>query len=568
MQPYMGYAIISFICIGLLYLVYTNKTRAYPYFLYGAGLGMLLLTTLAGPYLVGSDIHMEYFFAQYYGHSGTTGPILFEVPQGTSIANNIIAAYFPWDPIWTYKIFFPVVFALVPVMIYLIARRWLSAKAALLAGFAFIAFTPFFMEIPTIARQMFAEIFFVEGLLVLVCLQTRWKYILIFLAGVMLPLGHYSIAVVAALIIGVALVMSLILRAKYRLGLSIFLLGILITSAIYFPLAQDGAVLRKLGHLYNNYAPIEWRLTNPIFELQDIPTDAIPSEPDARVNIPDQDKPDPDLPVLAEIKNIPFLERYDTITEIALGGDFLEANWLGKVYRISQWSFLILIFPGLFLLRREKLFWALIPGFGLIIVMCIIPGWANILNMTRFIHIGLILLCIPIARAIPSKYLVVGLVLYFVVSSGLLFEATQQPNIQELTAPYNVGLSNYRMDLGASCTSDDMAVRDYIFENELYPINSDIYGAYLMIERIGPVGPRADLNIQLPKTPRPLEGYIFVRSRNSIDGTFVIWRNIGLRIYWPIEDWSVTQESEVIFQSGDAKVVKVGSIETRFEPSR
>ena len=62
-MPYTGYAFTIAVCI-IVGLVASSRIRErwYPFVLYGTGLGLVLITTLAGPYLIGSDIHLEYYW--------------------------------------------------------------------------------------------------------------------------------------------------------------------------------------------------------------------------------------------------------------------------------------------------------------------------------------------------------------------------------------------------------------------------------------------------------------------------------------------------------------------------
>lgn len=552
-MPYTGYVLILLICI-ITALVAFNKlpSKWNPYLLYFSAAGLVLMTTCAGTHLVGSDIHLEYYYAQLYSGAEVWQPI-FAVPQGTSIANNVIAPLLPWPLLWTYKIVFPLMFATTPVLLYYVFQKWLEPTKAYLGAFAFISFTPFFMEVPTIARQMVAETLLVMALYIILKWESKHRLWILPVLGALLPLAHYSIALVALIALGTSFLVCIVLRQGYWKPILLVLAGIIIASAIYFPTAQEGAVLRKVGHLYNAYVPEPLRIANPAFQLPELPEEAEPSEPGARQTV----GPDADPSVPEDMQGMSWLERYDTLIAAGLGGDFLQTNAIGKAYRVFQWLFILAIGLGLWRLRRSKSYWPFALGFGLVTAMCIVPGWANILNVTRFFHLSLIVLAAAIAASANSKYLLVLLLLpYFLLTSGLVFEVAKQPNISTVTAPYSVALSDYRMDLGATTTKDDLIVRDYIIEHELFPINSDNYGALLVQETTGPMGPRKDLNIALPKTPRELEGYIFLRSRNTQDGIFNVWKDIGQRNFWTLEDYGVTDANEVIFQSGDAKVVR------------
>ncbi|KKK80832.1 hypothetical protein LCGC14_2819520, partial [marine sediment metagenome] len=62
---YIGYTLILITCtVVVLVALDKVKPKLYPYLLYGIGAGMILMTSMAGQFLVGSDIHLEYYYAQ------------------------------------------------------------------------------------------------------------------------------------------------------------------------------------------------------------------------------------------------------------------------------------------------------------------------------------------------------------------------------------------------------------------------------------------------------------------------------------------------------------------------
>ncbi len=149
-MPYIGYAFILLICIEIALVAFGKiKPKAYPYLLYLTGVGMVLMTTLAGPHLIGSDVHIEYYWAQWFSGEDVWEPLRY-APQASSLANSLIPSITPFPIIWLYKVVYPVIFASVPVILYFIYRRWLTSTQACFASFLFIAFPAFFMELPNI----------------------------------------------------------------------------------------------------------------------------------------------------------------------------------------------------------------------------------------------------------------------------------------------------------------------------------------------------------------------------------------------------------------------------------
>lgn len=530
-MPYIGYFFILAVCLGVILVVFNKiRERVYPYILYVIGAGMVLMTTLAGSYLVGSDIHLEYYYAQLRCGGDVWEPIV-GYPQGTSILSYISSN------MWAYKMVYPLLFCFVPVILYFVYKKWLTSKQAFLASFLFIAFPAFSMELPTIPKQMIAEVFLALTLYLIIksTSPNKYKYLLICFCAILMPLIHYSVGIIAVIVFGV----SIIVGKGYRKQIGAALVCVLLTSAIYFPIAEDGAVLKKVVHLYNAFVPQTIQVTKPDLQIVDIPS-PIPPKGEVR----EATKPAP---------GIPLIKRYESLIQVGLGADFKEVDTSGKVFRILQWGVLVLLVVGLWKLRRSRDYWVFIGGFLLIVLLCAVPGWARILNTTRLAHLSLFMLAPACAVALKPRYLLILLIPYFLFTSGFVFEVSKQPNVEEITVPYSIGLSDYRMDLGATFTEDDIKVRDYIVDNNLFPINSDMWTSYFLIEKIGE---RPDINWGLLKRPVQLEGYVFVRSRNIKDGTLTIWNGIGLRKFVKPEAYGINWEENIIYQSGDARVLR------------
>lgn len=526
---YIGYAFILLVCLGVTLVCFDKiKPKVYPFLLYGIGAGMVLMTSLAGPYLVGHDIHLEYYYALLRAGRNVLQPIIGS-PQGTFILTYLT------DNIWVYKVVYPVLFALIPPILYFIFRKWFTSKQSFLAGFFFIAFPAFFMELPSLARQMTAELVLVVLLYLLVVsnLRIRYKIPLIVVCAGLLPLLHYATAIVALILLGIGCLLG---KRKKLIGI---LLGVIVVvSTIYFPLAEKGIVAIKLEYLYNSWVPAALHISVPPYSML----------PSPRPEVEEY------YPSVGNQTNVPFLERYETLIRSGLGLDFLQTTVLGKIFRILDWILIILIGVGIWKLRRNKEYWLFASGGIILIMFLLIPGFSNLLNVTRFLHLSLFLLAPILTVALKPGYLLIILIPYFLFTSGFIFEVAKVPNIENPTIPYNIGLSDYRMDLGATVTKDDIEVRDYIYKNNLFPIYSDINGANLIGEV---VGWRNDLDAALGRTSFNLtNAYVFVRSRNIQDGTFTAWGGVGLRKYVdPLEYYGINMSENIIYQSGEARVL-------------
>ena len=120
-----------------------------PYIIYAVSLLILWTVTLKSNYLIGTDIHFEYYFLNLSQVNGWdyTIPVTYNGNLPVSLVAPFIANLLHIDGIWLLKIVFPMVFALTPVLLYLIYKEYFSEKISLLAVLFFISMPAFFMEI-------------------------------------------------------------------------------------------------------------------------------------------------------------------------------------------------------------------------------------------------------------------------------------------------------------------------------------------------------------------------------------------------------------------------------------
>jgi len=126
----IGIGLISFILL-LVSLNVVNRS-VYPLILYLISLSLLFGTTLASNYLIGSDIHIEYYFARLTQLQGWDYSLAYNMNGALSV--TILAPFlsdlFHIDIVWVFKIIYPVLFACLPVVLYYIYRQIVSDRAA------------------------------------------------------------------------------------------------------------------------------------------------------------------------------------------------------------------------------------------------------------------------------------------------------------------------------------------------------------------------------------------------------------------------------------------------------
>lgn len=559
-QPPIYACYVTCSVVGGLALAGWYGERWHKWVLFTLGLALVYQTTLMTDYLVGSDIHGEYYYAwrtytsghwdtsikHAYNSSLLTGWV---VPTLARITSMPLEAVF--------KVVLPLSLAGVPVVCYSIYRTALVPRLALASALFLIAMPVYSLEVATIGKQMVAELLFVGCLWCLVKMSGKWRWLAVGALSVSSTLVHYSIGMVLA---GYLLLYPFVLWLTGRLkgerwpiapafGVAIV---VLLISCLYLGVVAQGKALRdvtanirsqttSLEAIWERFFPPE---TEPVISGQALvdagivnPAEINPTELGIADNVP-------------EIGLAGYIAHQEETVRAAVGFDFVSTTPLGKAFRIIQWITEAMIVAGLLVLfvkRRQypsKYLAITYIGALLLAATVLVAGFSYIMNATRLYHIAL--LTIAPAFVVGGIWMfrrlwAVGLVLflYFVFTSGAVFELAKVTDMQKVTIPYSLPLSAARCDITGLYTAEDVAVRDYAVENGLLPVYTDHWGAYLFYEKLGdaslqynyyPQGWRRVAN--MPNFILILDlskSYVFVRSAVEEQGYISIYMGLGIK---------------------------------------
>ena len=171
----------------------------YPLAVYTIALSLLYHTSLISGYVWGYDIHHELHLV-----NGVLGSGLWDasIPYNTNAMLSVVvlvpiySLITGMDPVWIFKIVFPLLFALVPLGLYHIFAKQTNAKIGFLAAFFFVAFFTFYTEMISLARQQIAEIFLMLTILVMIdkaMNRARWA-LLLGTFGIGMIVSHYGLS--------------------------------------------------------------------------------------------------------------------------------------------------------------------------------------------------------------------------------------------------------------------------------------------------------------------------------------------------------------------------------------
>lgn len=543
---------VAIILIALLFLFLASQERYQKYrlaFLYVSALALLFQNTLASAYLTGTDSHIEYYYSTIaLGGWDYSIPYPQNASGSITLFPRLLLDLFGIPVLVTYKVVFPLLFALLIPLAYLLFKRWVKEQEAFLGAFFLLAVPTFFMEVSGIIREQLAEVLFVVVFLLLTSkLAGFQKVIWGWLTVIGIILTHYSIYAVAVEILLVAVFAGLFLQKKLLWVPLVLLLATLPLSYVYYSRVVSGEVLASMQAFLpgKQSSPIAPGVTGTVGSQRDSFIE--PSAP--------EQKEAPPTPTTPRGAVFPRFENHEPIIKTALGLDFFSTSLEGKVFRVFQFltqAFLLLGVMAIFLRKPTYLPFALGPVLLLGLAL-LIPGFSAVLNATRFYHVALLILGPAIALGYRLvfknlKLLPALLVLYFLFTSGFVFEALREPAIDTLTIPYSVGLSGERLDLGFAFTPADEFLREHIYSEKLEPIYADFYGTLFLQERLGPVW----RIYQFPLNPSDALGsyYLYLRS----GGHITYWGGVGLRKQFTRAEKDFSGGSQLLLKYGEAEI--------------
>jgi uncharacterized membrane protein len=195
------YALV-FVIVLIIGLVAFNKfipSRLYPFMMFMMALALLYQTTLISDYLVGSDIHQEYYFAGLVVLEDGFWNASVAASVNSCLSIVMLAPVYSlllnMDVVWLFKVVYPVLFALMPLALFRIFRLQLRPQYAFLAVAFFISLPMYTMDMAQLARQQIAELFFVLVILLIVDrrLTMIQRTILVIIFGIGVVVSHYGL---------------------------------------------------------------------------------------------------------------------------------------------------------------------------------------------------------------------------------------------------------------------------------------------------------------------------------------------------------------------------------------
>ena len=576
-ESFAAYFFIGFIIIVIL-LVWRNKIQPqmYPFYIFFLSLGLMWQASMFGAHVIGSDMHGEYFvsrtilaegswdIAKHYGTQSSTSIVVgFLVPY--------LSRVFHIDILWIYKAFLPFLFSLTPVVLYYIYKQAIGEKMGFYAAMFFMIVPVTTLEIVQIGKSMVAELFMALALLAILVRNknkpNKLSLIVVITAfSLTAMLAHYTVGIaLLAYLLGIFLVRFItnwipkwqlfFKKAVPLVVLPVVLVVIGGASYAYYSYADEGVIVKVMARVVPVYSRIISNTASEAAGGLNVLTPTNPARPEATGNI---------------------FQRQEVLIQTAIGMDFVGASIPGKAFRITQYLTQLLIVAGgialFFVHRRYKFtaeFVAAIWASYLLLAMCVfIPEFSNIINATRFYHIAIFFLAPMFVLGATVLFkkevvLVLVLIIYFLFTSGLVFEVTKSSRISQIDTPYSVGLSADRTGVIATYAKSDVRAIEWLESNIQGDtmVVGDYNGWHLVSAYRGVKRVRADqarFNPTFDNLPdKP--AYIFVTDWNNRHGKYIdslrgVRGGAGLRQSYPLPEF----DYPVVFQEGNTIIYEKG----------
>ncbi|MCX5997094.1 MAG: DUF2206 domain-containing protein [Chloroflexi bacterium] len=544
------------------------RSSQYPFFIFTASLCLLYQTTLMTPYLIGSDIYTEYFIYNLVARNGIWDPGLMSIVNSCLSITMLAPLYsllMNIDGVWVFKAVYPLIYALVPVILFHIIRLQVGSRIALLSVFFFVVVPTFSLEMISLCRQQVAELFLVLVILLLVerrlSILPKVLLLIIFAAGIIV--SHYGIGTIGLIymVLLTPLVLTIVSGWFRRiwawlsgdapglptisLALPIRIMAIFVAffigSGLYwFFITSSGINFTRLLDFVGQHSR---DIAAGIFQIH---------------------------PANNSAAALTDFSIRDGLIRTALGLDFLTVSLQGQIFRILQYATQLLLVLGIlrFIFRPGGYkfvpeFLALSLSSIMLLAACIIlPGFAERFNTTRMYHLALLTLspfmvigCQAVAQLAisirnvikrhrvdiegmqsillersTSFIAVIVLVPYFIFCSGLVFELTGQKVTDRIDTPYSNALSRYRLDLTGSFSARDGAAAHWLSTQttDSSSLFTDHHaGLILQFNSV----PGRRLTLEPSTVSLPSNSYIFLTAWNTSSMALTYATAPGLRTY-------------------------------------
>jgi uncharacterized membrane protein len=510
--------IIAIAAISVTSILFQKRqlSKVYPLILLTVSIALLFHFTLISGYVHGADVHLEYYVFRITQNSSYWDPNIsfgttFRALDTSRMNNMLSITVLPTiysnllnlDATWTLKVVFPLVFSFLPLGLYVLFQQYFEKRIAFVSVLL-VMFGMSFLEITTLARQMIGEVFFVLLLIVLLDkkMKPTFQKTCFAIFGFALVTSHYAMALIFLFLVVVSWLLIFGLRKR--------------SSTIFKP----SLIALFFSTMFLWYIYTSWSASFSSIEV-------------FSRNI---------FSSLGE-----FFNPSSRGSQVLIGIGLQEATSIWQMAsRFFAYATEAFIVIGLFAVVSKKTekkfedeFVALLILSGAILAMCILlPQFALSLQMTRFLHITLLILapmfflgCETFTRLVLKRKnkLLILLVLsilipYFLFQTNFVYEITRQESWSVPLSLSRMGLRPYTIEFcyvqeqdvfGATWLSKNLNTKTTMIYAD-GPSVMNVLTSYGMIER--DIGVKVEIISNATNVVS--NGTIFLSKINVVNGVF------------------------------------------------
>lgn len=190
-------------------------------------ISLLFHRSLISTYLWGWDVNTEYYYSRLVVSQSFWNPTYFaNVNSALSIVilSPIYSIICDVNLIWVYKIFYPLIYSLIPLGLFQISKKQTSDEIAFFAAFFFMSVFTFYQQMPELGRQEIAELYLV--LIVLLFLNVEISNILksslLIIFSFSMIISHYGLSYIYLFYLIFTWVMLILSNKFQKLGFSFY----------------------------------------------------------------------------------------------------------------------------------------------------------------------------------------------------------------------------------------------------------------------------------------------------------------------------------------------------------
>lgn len=236
----LTYFLIPIYIVLVVYFRERIPKVVYPIAILMISMALLLMYGLTSNYLCGRDVHAEYrafmIVASYQYWSMSNYLNVLTACLSTSLLPAIYKSLLGINGLYVYKVVFQLIGSIIPLVCYILFKRYVGELYAFLASFFFMAQGNFLFYIQSTMRQEIALLFFALAMMVSFDdeIGKLNKKILFFIFMVSMILSHYTVAYVFFFLISFSWLLMVSLKNFFKSRNNITAVVVMLCFAIIF----------------------------------------------------------------------------------------------------------------------------------------------------------------------------------------------------------------------------------------------------------------------------------------------------------------------------------------------